>query len=100
MKQNLTTPAGTPISNFCFGAMQFGDTADAAESRALYDVCRTAGINFFDTAFGYTGGQSETLLGEFANEEREMCLLLPNAQAPAVRPVPILTNNLMKAASA
>lgn len=71
MKQNLTTPAGTPISNFCFGAMQFGDTADAAESRALYDACRAAGINFFDTAFGYTGGQSETLLGEFANEERE-----------------------------
>ncbi|MGR3660967.1 MAG: aldo/keto reductase [Paracoccaceae bacterium] len=51
--------------------MQFGDTADAAESRALYDVCRASGINFFDTAFGYTEGNSETLLGEFANEERE-----------------------------
>lgn len=71
MKHNLTTPAGTPISTTCFGAMQFGDTADATESRALYDVCRTAGINFFDTAYGYTGGKSETLLGEFANEERE-----------------------------
>lgn len=71
MKQNLTTPAGAPISNYCFGAMQFGEGADAAESRALYDTCREAGINFFDTAFGYTGGQSETLLGAFANEERE-----------------------------
>jgi aryl-alcohol dehydrogenase-like predicted oxidoreductase len=71
MKKNLTTPAGTPISNYCFGAMQFGDTADAAESRALYDTCHGAGINFFDTAFAYTGGNSETLLGEFANEERE-----------------------------
>jgi len=71
MKQNLTTPAGTPISNFCFGAMQFGGNADPAASREMYDACRAAGINFFDTAFAYTGGKSETILGEFAAAERD-----------------------------
>lgn len=51
--------------------MQFGGKADATNSRAMYDACRAAGINFFDTAHGYTAGQSETLLGQFAATERE-----------------------------
>ncbi len=70
MTMTLTTPNGAPLSRFCFGTMQFGGKADAAESRAMYDACRSRGINFYDTAFGYTGGASETLLGEFAAPER------------------------------
>ncbi|MCG6903403.1 MAG: aldo/keto reductase [Rhodobacter sp.] len=68
---SLKTANGTAISGFCFGTMQFGGKADAANSRSMYDACRAAGINFFDTAHGYTGGQSETLLGEFARAERD-----------------------------
>ena len=71
MKQILTSPDGTPISDFCFGAMQFGGKADAPTSAALFDACRAAGINFFDTAWGYTKGQSETILGELAAKERD-----------------------------
>jgi len=71
MTQHLTTTDGTPISRFCFGAMQFGGNADAAASAAMYDDCRAAGINFFDTAFGYTNGQSETILGGLAKAERD-----------------------------
>jgi aryl-alcohol dehydrogenase-like predicted oxidoreductase len=67
---SLTTLDGTPISGHCFGTMQFGGKADAAESRAMYEACRGAGINFFDTAYGYTNGASETLLGEFVKPER------------------------------
>ena len=70
MTQDLTTPNGAPLSRFCFGTMQFGGKADARESRAMYDACRARGINFFDTAFGYTDGASETLLGQFAAPER------------------------------
>ncbi len=68
---DLTTTDGTPISRFCFGTMQWGGKADAVDSRAMYEACRKQGINFFDTAHGYTGGASETLLGQFIAEERD-----------------------------
>lgn len=71
MKPDLRTPAGEPISGYCFGTMQWGGKADRAESRAMYDAVRDAGINFLDTAHGYTGGASETLLGEFAASDRD-----------------------------
>lgn len=66
----LTTLSGATLSKLCFGAMQFGTPADAEMSRAMYDACRAAGINFFDTAHCYTGGQSETLLGGCVAPER------------------------------
>jgi aryl-alcohol dehydrogenase-like predicted oxidoreductase len=78
----LTTPDGTPISGYCFGTMQFGGKADADESRAMYDACRGAGINFFDTAYGYTEGASETLLGQFANPEREKLFIATKCAHP------------------
>lgn len=71
MKTELKTPAGDPVSRFCFGTMQFGGKADAAASQALYDACRAAGLNFFDTADAYIDGMSETLLGGFAKAERD-----------------------------
>ena len=65
----LFTRSGTPASPLCFGTMQFGGNADAAESLAMYQACRASGINFFDTAFAYTDGASETILGECAAHE-------------------------------
>jgi aryl-alcohol dehydrogenase-like predicted oxidoreductase len=70
MTPDLRTPAGHPMSAYCFGTMQWGGKADRTDSRAMYDAARAAGINFFDTAHGYTGGASETLLGEFVAPER------------------------------
>lgn len=67
----LTLSNGTPTSRFAFGTMQWGGTADEAASRALYDTCRGAGITHFDTAVGYTDGRSATLLGQFAQFERD-----------------------------
>lgn len=49
-----------------FGCMQFGGRADEATSRAMYDAARAVGVTEFDTAFGYTDGNSERLLGQFA----------------------------------
>lgn len=68
---DLTLPSGTPASLFAFGTMQFGDAADEAESRAMYDACRAAGITHFDTAVGYTDGASERILGMLAAEDRD-----------------------------
>lgn len=79
MKQTLTTISGAPLSRYTFGTMQFGDGADANQSRGLFDACRTAGINHFDTAHGYTQGASETLLGQFATSERDKLYIATKA---------------------
>ena len=71
MTPKLSTQNATPISPLCFGCMQFGGTADEANSRAMYDACRSAGINFVDTAHFYTGGVSEEFLGTFVGSERD-----------------------------
>ena len=55
--------------------MQFGGRADASQSRAMFDACRAAGITHFDTAFAYTDGNSETLLGEMVRAERDRLLV-------------------------
>lgn len=68
---NLTTRNGAPLAPLTFGTMQFGGTADAAESAAMYDAARTAGINHFDTAVGYTGGAAETILGKLIKDHRD-----------------------------
>ena len=67
----LTTLSGKAASHFSFGTMQFGDGASEAESAEMYRVCREAGINFFDTAHGYTEGRSEEYLGRLIADERD-----------------------------
>lgn len=67
----LTTSNGTPVSRLTFGTMQFGGTADAAESQAMFAAARAAGINHFDTAVGYTDGASERILGDLIKANRE-----------------------------
>ena len=67
----MTTLSGASADPMVFGAMQFGGHADDAASRAMYDICRGAGLAHFDTAHVYTEGRSETLLGQFAADERD-----------------------------
>lgn len=59
------------MSRLTFGTMQFGGTADATESKAMFDAARAAGINHFDTAVGYTGGASEKILGALIKANRD-----------------------------
>ena len=59
--------------------MQFGGTADAAASQAMFEACKEAGINFFDTAHTYTGGSSERMLGQFAKLDREKLIVATKA---------------------
>ena len=67
----MKTLSGQDVSRFSFGTMQFGGKADESASGALYEACRAAGINFFDTAFVYTGGRSEAILGKLIARERD-----------------------------
>lgn len=71
----LTSPDGTPASPFAFGTMQFGGRADGAQSAEIYAACRAAGITHFDTAWIYTDGRSEEILGELIKDERDQLII-------------------------
>ncbi|MEL0437650.1 aldo/keto reductase [Phycobacter sp. K97] len=75
MTRILTTPDHTPVSRFAFGTMQFGGRADEAQSAEMYAACRASGITHFDTAWVYTEGASETILGRLIKGEREKLLI-------------------------
>ena len=68
-------------SGLCFGTMQFGAGASESDSAAMYDACRQASINFFDTAYVYTEGRSEEILGKLIATERENLILVTKAGA-------------------
>lgn len=61
--------SGLRVSRLALGAMTFGTEwgwgSDKATARKIFDAYLDAGGNFIDTADGYTGGTSETWLGEF-----------------------------------
>ena len=75
----LTSPNGTAASVLTFGTMQFGGTADAPASQAMFDAARAAGINHFDSAYVYTDGASETLLGQMVQHERDDLIVATKA---------------------
>ena len=62
---------GVKVSRLCLGTMTFGSTSDEAQSKAVFTRCLDHGINFFDTANVYSGGESERLLGEFMRDIRD-----------------------------
>ncbi|CAO3676090.1 unnamed protein product [Rhizopus stolonifer] len=61
---------GMKVSRFCLGCMSFGSSKwqawvkDEEESLNLIGKAYDAGINFFDTADGYSNGESERVLGK------------------------------------
>jgi aryl-alcohol dehydrogenase-like predicted oxidoreductase len=61
---------GLEISPLGLGVMTYGWGADKQAARAMFDLYRECGGNFFDTADLYAGGESETWLGEFVHESR------------------------------
>jgi len=61
--------AGIKVSPICLGTMSFGSKAwrswvlEEAEARPFFERAVELGINFFDTADRYSGGESEAILG-------------------------------------
>ncbi|MDF1610197.1 aldo/keto reductase [Hoeflea sp. YIM 152468] len=80
----IETKNGTPVSRLGFGAMQFGRTADENDAREMFEACIGAGINLFDTAYSYTGGASEQMLGKLAAPMADDVLVA--TKAPNDRP--------------
>jgi aryl-alcohol dehydrogenase-like predicted oxidoreductase len=64
--------SGLRVSRLALGTMTFGTEwgwgTDRETARTMFDAYVEAGGNFFDTADLYTGGTSETWLGEFVAE--------------------------------
>jgi aryl-alcohol dehydrogenase-like predicted oxidoreductase len=79
MRYRLLGNSGLRVSDFCLGTMTFGEDwgwgSPKEESRKIYDAFREAGGNFIDTANIYTGGTSETFLGEFMESHRQEIVL-------------------------
>jgi len=68
---------GVEVSRICLGCMSFGSSdwrpwvLDAEEGKELVDRALDLGINFFDTANMYSKGESERVLGEALEGQRE-----------------------------
>ncbi len=62
--------SGLKVSEICLGTMTFGHGADEAESERMVHLAWDAGVNFFDTANSYGGGESEVLLGKALKDRR------------------------------
>jgi aryl-alcohol dehydrogenase-like predicted oxidoreductase len=72
--------SGLIVSRLAFGAMTFGvgtgpfaavSKVDETNSATMVGMSLDAGINFFDTANGYSNGQSETMLGKHLGTRRK-----------------------------
>lgn len=67
MLTRINANNGDELSILGFGCMRFpmkGTSIDEARSIALMREAVEQGVNYFDTAYFYNGGKSETLLGE------------------------------------
>ena len=73
---------GLKVSVLSFGTMSFGGGPQSAvgttgvdDARRQIDRCLDAGVNFFDSADVYSGGESERILGEALQGRRERVVL-------------------------
>jgi voltage-dependent potassium channel beta subunit len=57
--------SGLQVSALSLGSwVTFGTQLGAKEARACMEAARAAGVNFFDNAEAYAGGESERIMGE------------------------------------
>lgn len=77
--------SGLKVPELCFGTGTFGagdeffaswGNTQVDEARKLIEICMEAGCNFFDTADIYSGGKSETVLGQAIKHMRRQDLLI------------------------
>jgi aryl-alcohol dehydrogenase-like predicted oxidoreductase len=62
--------SGLQVSPLCLGTMMFGSATDAPTADRIVARARDQGVNFIDTADGYSGGRSEEAVGRAIREHR------------------------------
>ncbi len=97
MKHVKLGRTGVDVSRLCLGCMTFGDpgrglhpwTLDEEQSRPLIRRAIELGINFFDTANGYSDGSSEEIVGRALRDfaRRDEIVLATKVYMP-MRPGP------------
>lgn len=75
MEYRSVGASGVMVSPICLGTMNFGDRTDLAEAGRIVASARDAGINFIDTADMYAQGESERIVGELIESDRERWVL-------------------------
>jgi aryl-alcohol dehydrogenase-like predicted oxidoreductase len=75
---------GLKVSPLCLGAMMFGSwgNPDHDESIRIIHRALEAGVNFIDTANGYSEGESEVIVGKALKGRREQAVLATKVWAP------------------
>ena len=82
--------SGLRVSALTLGTMTFGGrdrfayvgSTDVAGATRQIDLCLDRGVNFVDTANGYSAGMSEEILGEAIKGRRDRVLLATKARMP------------------
>ncbi len=76
MRCTLFGRTGLRVSELALEAMTFGwGAVDLEASRPLLDAYADAGGNFVDTANTYSGGASQTIVGELLDGRRDRFVL-------------------------
>lgn len=87
-------PTGLLVSIVGIGCNNFGRRCDARATKAVVDAALDNGINFFDTADMYGGGQSEEFLGKALKDKDRSSVIIATKFAN-----PMGESKLMRGAS-
>jgi aryl-alcohol dehydrogenase-like predicted oxidoreductase len=68
MKYKSLGRTGVQVSTFCLGGGNYGDMTAEETARPIMQAAIDHGINFFDTADSYVGGESERIIGRFLKD--------------------------------
>jgi len=92
MKYTNLGQSGLRVSRICVGCKSFGDRRgrfkwciEEKDALPILEACYNAGINFYDTANGYSNGVSEEILGKAIrkyNWRRENVVIATKLWAP------------------
>ncbi|GHV35878.1 NADP-dependent oxidoreductase [Spirochaetia bacterium] len=75
MDYNNLPGTNVKVSKLCLGTMMFGGQTNAADSVSIMDYCYEHGVNFWDTADMYNGGESEKIVSKALKGRREDIIL-------------------------
>lgn len=84
MERRYFGQTGMSVSVQCLGAMMFGGmgNTDDDECIAMVHSALDGGINFIDTADGYSGGHSEEVVGKALQGERDNVVIATKVYFP------------------
>jgi aryl-alcohol dehydrogenase-like predicted oxidoreductase len=74
--------SGLKVSPFCLGTMTLGSQVPEAESINIIQKTLDAGVNFIDTADGYSEGKSEEIIGKAVKGRRDSVVIATKVGAP------------------